>query len=154
MVELDNNMNLMNMVKKYFRNIIFSLIVTIAGGYSVHLLTKQDKPQEIKSQGNSSIVNNIKDNNGVIHNHNTTFINTILNNTTFINIIFNNTPTLPVFNLGKKAYDAFESNACVALEIIHLSNNVLYDFAKTNPRTYEFLTNTLEEDFFKSSCTK
>jgi hypothetical protein len=119
------------------------------------------KPQEIKSQGNSSIVNNIKDNNGVIHNHNhnTTFINTILNNTTFINIIFiniifNNTPTLPVFNLGKKVYDAFESNACVALEIIHLSNNVLYDFAKTNPRTYEFLTNTLEEDFFKSSCTK
>ena len=86
------------MVKKYFRNIIFSLIVTIAGGYSVHLLTKQDKPQEIKSQGNSSIVNNIKDNNGVIHNHNNTFINTILNNTTFINIIFNNTPTLPVSN--------------------------------------------------------
>ena len=153
-MELDNNMNLMNMVKKYFRNIIFSLIVTIAGGYSVHLLTKQDKPQEIKSQGNSSIVNNIKDNNGVIHNHNNTFINTILNNTTFINIIFNNTPTLPVFNLGKKVYDAFESNACVTLEIIHLSNNVLYDFAKTNLRTYEFLTNTLEEDLFKSHCTK
>jgi hypothetical protein len=63
-------------------------------------------------------------------------------------------PVLPVFHLGKKAYDAFESNACVTLEIIHLSNNVLYDFAKTNPRTYEFLTNTLEEDFFKSSCTK
>ena len=57
------------MVKKYFRNIIFSLIVTIAGGYSVHLLTKQDKPQEIKSQGNSGIVNNMKDNNGTI-NHN------------------------------------------------------------------------------------
>jgi hypothetical protein len=87
-----------------------------------------DKPQEIKSQGNSSIVNNIKDNNGVIHNHNTTFINTILNNTTFINIIFNNTPTLPVFNLGKNVYNDFESNACAALEIIHLSNNVLYDF--------------------------
>jgi hypothetical protein len=55
-------------------------------------------------------------------------------------------PVLPVLHLGKKAYDAFESNACVVLEIIHLSNNVLNDFAKTNPRTYEFLTNTLEED--------
>ncbi len=153
-MELDNNMNLMNMVKKYFRNIIFSLIVTTVSGYFVYLLTKQDKSQEIKSQGNSSIVNNMKDNNGVIHNHNTRFINTILNNTTFINIIFNNTPTLPVFNLGKNVYNDFESNACAALEIIHLSNNVLYDFAKTNPRTYEFLTNTLEEDFFKSSCTK
>jgi hypothetical protein len=40
-----------------FANIIFSLIVTIAGGYSVHLLTKQDKPQEIKSQGNSGTIN-------------------------------------------------------------------------------------------------
>ncbi len=137
-MELDNNMNLMNMVKKNLRNIVSkiipSIIVVTVSGYFLYPLTKQDKSQEIKSQGNSSIVNNIKDNNSVIHNHNNISINI---------------PVLLVFHLGKNVYNDFESNACAALEIIHLSNNVLYIFAKTNPSTYEFLKNLNFEFFLK-----
>ena len=137
------------MVKKiYIPFIVFLAIIyniniirpTVIGCL-VDLFTKQDQSQEINSQGNSGISNNIKISDSVIKIKNLTLNIPAL-------------PVLPVLHLGKKAYDAFESNACVTLEIIHLSNNVLYDFAKTNLRTYEFLTNTLEEDFFKSSCTK
>ena len=120
----------------------------------MYLLTEQDKSQEINSQGNSGVSNNIGVNNGVVKNFNFNFNIPAL-------------PVPPVLYLGKKVYNTFESNVCVALEIIHLSNNILYDYAKTNPPAYEFLintleevlfkeflTNTLEEDLFKSHCTK
>ena len=107
------------MIKKYLRNIIFSLIVTIAGGYSVHLLTKQDKSQEINSQGNSVIVNNMKDNNGTINHY-----------------YYNYYPYVPpVLSVTNKINDLY--NLYVTLEM-------LTNFFKTNPYVYEILKNNLE----------
>ncbi len=122
----------------------------------VDLFTKQDKSQEINSQGNSGTVNNIKYNSGGVHNQNTMISIPIRLAFHFGKNIYNdfesNIPIRLAFHFGKNIYNDFESNACVALEIIHSSNNVLYDFAKTNPHTYEFLENLNSEFFLRDFC--
>ena len=122
-MELDNNMNLMNMVKKNLRNIvskiISSIIVVTVSGYFLYPLTKQDKSQEIKSQGSNGV--NMKDNNGTIN----------------YNIYPYVPPVLSVTNKINDLYDLY-----VTLEM-------LTNFFKNNHYVYEILKNNLEGELSK-----
>jgi hypothetical protein len=106
----------MNMVKKiYIPFIVFLAIIyniniirpTVIG-YLVDLFTKQDKSQEINSQGNSGV--NMKNNNGVINQNTYNTYN-----------IYPSTP--PVLNVAKKINNLYD---------LYVTLKMLTNFFKNN----------------------